>query len=139
LLLFWISNCFSHEKEGVTAHPPNYTCKCGPMNGLSKSEKTFSSFVIHLFSFLDILLAFASLNINYSPLFPIHFKRNQKKRKKEIYSEEENSQFSRGCLFIPFSLLMKIVQWMLFEKTLISIDFLLFSKSKRELVTTWKY
>jgi hypothetical protein len=58
------------------------------MNGLSKSEKTFSSFVIHLFSFLDILLAFASLNINYSPLFPIHFKRNQKKRK-EIYSEEK--------------------------------------------------
>jgi hypothetical protein len=59
------------------------------MNGLSKSEKTFSSFVIHLFSFLDILLAFASLNINYSPLFPIHFKRNQKKEKKKYIQKKK--------------------------------------------------
>ncbi len=128
MLLFWISNCFSHKKGGVTAI--THVNKA-PMNGLSKSEKTFSSFVIHLFSFLDILLAFASLNINYSPLFPIHFKRNQKKIYIYIF-RRKNSQFSRGCLFIPFSLLMKIVQWMLFEKTLISIsiDFLVFFKVK---------
>jgi hypothetical protein len=73
------------------------------MNGLSKSEKTFSSFVIHLFSFLDILLAFASLNINYSPLFPIHFKRNQKKEKRNIFRRRK-FPIQQGLLVYPIFL-----------------------------------